>query len=515
MGSVRRTALSPRVGPRVGVRVLVVAAALAPALPSRADVVVTTDGRTLEGKVVSQDADLVVVETTFDGRQEVARASVKSVDTSVPPLREQLAWRTGQAKDAAGLLATAEWARKKGFRSEVDDLHHRVLETDPQNARARKALGHVKVGGRWMTPEEKAEAEAKAAEAEMLAKGLVRHDGRWVTPEEKAALEKGLRKDGDDWVTEDEWHRRRGERKVDGKWVRVGEAEGQARAAALSAALATPVAHLWAPHVDVFHEIAPADAQAVLDAAERAHAAVVSLLAPGETEPLRDQRVQVLLFDKATPYARFAEHFAKEQGIHAMPGFEAWAKTSSRQKSFWWTDPVAVTAHTLFPNPAKVLASGVVHNLALVLLNRHRFAYRWNSTWLQEGFAYHVELATLGYSDSYTVGRGGAEVGDPAPWQDAKAWRGALREALGAGKTAPMPRLAEATLDRVGLVELVKAWSVVDLLVALDRAKFKAFVDGTKARGKSEEDALREAYGLDYEGLEARWRAYVAAGFKP
>jgi hypothetical protein len=295
----------------------------------------------------------------------------------------------------------------------------------------------------------------------------------------------------------------------------VGEAEGKARAAVLSAALGTPLAALWGPHVDVFHDLAEADARTVLDAAERAHAAVVSLLAPGEGEPLRDQRVQVLLFDKATPYARFAEHFAKEQGIHAMAGFEHWAKTSSRQKSFWWTDPVAVTAHTLFPNPVKVLASGVVHNVALVLLNRHRFAFRWNSTWLQEGFAYHVEMATLGWSDSYTVGRGGDDVGDPAPWQDAKSWRTALRGALDAGKTLPVPRLAEATLDGLGLVELVKAWSVVDLLVALDRTKFKTFVDGTKARGKSEEDALREAYGLDYDGLEARWKTYVRAGFRP
>jgi hypothetical protein len=508
---VRRTALLFR----VGVRLCAGAGACALAAPALPDVVVTTDGRSLEGKVVEETAERVVVETTFDGRQEVARSSVRSVDRTAPPLRDQLAWREGQAKGAKGLLETADWARAKGFREEADALYRRVVEAEPQNARARKALGHVKVGGKWMSPQEKADAEAAAAEAEMTAKGLVRHDGRWVTPEEKDALERGLRKDGGDWVTEEEWHRRRGERKVGDAWVRVGEAEGKARAAALSAALGTPLAALWGPHVDVFHEIPPADAQAVLDAAEKAHAAVVALLAPGEKEPLRDRRVEVLLFDKATPYARFAQHFAKEQGILSMPGFENWAKTSSRQKSFWWTDPVAVTAHTLFPNPAKVLASGVAHNLALVLLNRHRFAYKWNSTWLQEGFAYHVEMATLGYSDSYTVGRGGAEVTDPAPWQDAKAWRGALRDALAAGKTTAMPDLAEAPLDRMGLVELVKAWSVVDLLVALDRAKFKAFVDGTKERGATEEAALRAAYGLDHAGLEARWRAYVQAGFRP
>jgi hypothetical protein len=478
------------------------------------DVVTTTDGKTHEGKVVEDGAERVVIETTFDGRKELPRATVKRVDTSVPPLREQLDYRTKSATDAKSLLDAAAWAKSKGFKDEVVALHERVIALEPENARARKALGHVKVGGKWMTPKEKEAAEAASREAEMKAKGLVFHDGRWMPPEEKDALERGLRKDGDAWVTEDEWHRRRGERKVGGQWVRVGEAEGRARAAALSRAIGTPLQAMWGPHLDVFHEIPAADAKIVLEAAEKAFLLLADLLAPGP-EPLHDLRVQILLFDKATPYANFVEHFAKEQGIAAIKGQENWSRMAARQKSFWWPDPVATTAQYAFPNPVKNLASGVVHNLATILVTKHRFNYRFASPWLQEGLAYWTEAGALGYSDTYTIGRGGEDPGDPAPWQDAKRWRLALKGAVSAGRDPAVPRLADAqSIEAFGLVELVKAWSVVDLLVRLDRKKFKAFVDGTKTRGTPEEDALKAAYGFDYRGLENRWRQFVEAGFQ-
>jgi hypothetical protein len=483
--------------------------------PALSDVVTTAGGEVHEGKVVEERPDAVVIDTTFHGRKEIARSDVKKVERS-PPLREQLAYRVGQAKDAKGFLEVADWARAKGFQEETTDLLRRVIELEPQNARARKALGHVKVGATWMSPEEKAAADAAAVEAEMKAKGLVLHEGRWVTPKEKDALERGLRKDGDDWVTEEEYHRRRGEKKVDGKWVRVGEEEARARAKALSEAIGTPLTALWGPHVDLIHELKPADAQAVLDAAEKAHRVATALLDPDGIEAVSNVRVQVVLFDKATPYARFVERFAEEEKIAKIPGQEGWARSASRQKSFWWPEPSAVTGHYLFPNPVKSLASNVVHNLALILLTRHRFNYRFASTWLQEGFAYHVETASLGYSDSYTIGARGSDAGDPAGWVDSKRWKESLRAAVAAAKDPSLARLAATPMDGFGLVELVKAWSVVDLLVALDRAKFKRFVDATKVRGGGvEEEALKAAYDLDYRGLEQRWRQFVQAGFRP
>lgn len=477
----------------------------------------TRAGKVLEGKIVSQDGDVVVIETTFDGRKEVPKADVAAVDTSSPPLREQLAFRIDAAKDVPALLAVHDWAKARGFKPELLDVWRKVLTVDPSYVRARKALGHVLVDKRWMTPEEKAAADAAAHEAAMKAKGLVLHEGRWVTPEEKDALEKGLVKDGDAWVTEEVFHARRGEKKVDGVWVRVGEAEGKARAAALTKALETPMVALWGPHVDLIHELGPDEAAAVLEAAEKVATGFDRLFRPGPEDKLDGLRVEVVVPHKAPTYARFVREFAREQEIEKMKGLETWATSASKMKSFWWTDPRAAIGAFLFPNTLQVLKSTVAHSMTYVLLNRYRFNFRFSTPWLAEGLAYHLEIAGVGPSSAFTIGRAGIPGGgDPTAWQDTTRWPELLRGAVLSGQDTPLPRLVLEKADGLSLVDLAKSWSVVDYLVRLDAAKFKAFVDGTKAhRDDPEEGALKAAYGFDFRTLETRWRAAVTEAAAP
>jgi len=477
----------------------------------------TKDGKTHEGKVLAQDATVVVIETTFDGRKELARADVVAVDLTTPPLREQFAFRLEGAKDVPALLAVHDWAKGRGFKAELLDVWRKVVAVDPAHVRAHKALGHLLVDKRWWTPEEKAAAEAAAQEAEMRAKGLVPHDGRWVTPREKEALEQGLRKDGEDWVTEEVFHARRGERKVDGRWVRVGEAEGKTRAEVLTKVLGIPMVALWGPHVDVLHELGPDEAAAVLESAEKVAAGFHRLFRPVPEDKLDGLRVEVVVPHKAPSYARFVREFAKANEIEKMKGLETWATSSSKMKSFWWTDPQAAIGAFLFPNTLAVLKSTVAHSMTYVLLNRYKFNFRFGSAWLTEGLAYHLELRGVGPSSAFTIGRAGIPGGgDPTVWQDTTKWPELLRGAALSSQDTPMPRLAAAKADGLSLADLAKAWSVVDYLVTLDPTKFKAFVDGTKLhRDDPEEGALRAAYGFDFRALEAQWRAHVTAAAPP
>ena len=97
-----------------------------------------------------------------------------------------------------------------------------------------------------MTPEEKASTSRRRTRRRCGRRASSSTTATWVTPEEKDALEKGLVKDGDDWVTEEEFHRRRGEKKVDGQWVSVGEAEGKAYADGRAAPpRASTLEYLW------------------------------------------------------------------------------------------------------------------------------------------------------------------------------------------------------------------------------------------------------------------------------
>jgi len=91
--------------------------------------------------------------------------------------RETLVSRTGKLGpgDAKARLSLAVWARGKGFHDESEKLLLEVVSLDPENARARKLLGHAQVDGRWMSREERLlgdleslsepEAVAKAARA--------------------------------------------------------------------------------------------------------------------------------------------------------------------------------------------------------------------------------------------------------------------------------------------------------------------------------------------------------------
>lgn len=489
--------------------------------PLAADVVTLADGRTLEGKVVEQDDAHVVIETTFQGRQDVPRAQVKSVDTRTLPLREQLAFRREQAgNDPVKLWSLYDWCKSSGFTDELRPLLEQIVRQKPDDAKARKALGHAKVDGRWMSPEEQAVHEQARHEAEMRAKGLVPYKDRWVTPQEQEALEKGLVKDGEEWVTPDELHKRRGERLVDGAWVRVGEAEAKAYAADASNGARVTLVPSWGPRFDVLSEVDASTSKQALDALEKSFAALRRALKP-TAEDLPDdaaQRVRVALFKKAPAYGKFAEWFgARNKVDERQPG---WSRSVQRQPAFWWVDPEPTVALYQFPNTDKMLLSGAVHGAGLVLLTQYRMNFRFPSPWLREGFAYHLEMESLGYSLTFTLGRGGGTnqggTDTAPPWADSAKWKEALKAAVAGGQDPPLKRLSAMQPEQMGYPELVKSWSIVDYLVRKDAARFKAFVDAAKQdRDAPEEDALVKATGLNFRQLDEAWRAWVAKGFGP
>ena len=498
---------------------LVAGIGLLPLLPrgARAHTVETLDGTVHEGRIVLEDDERVVIATTFEGDVTVPKAEVKKIDRTVPPLRDQLRFRAERAKDdVAALLELHRWAKEKGFGPELTEILDRVVAIDPGNARAHKLLGHEKVDGVWMTPAEKALHEQEKLEAEKRAQGLVPYEGRWVTPEEKDALEKGLVRDGEEWVTEEEYHRRRGENLVDGQWVRAGEAEGKAWHDEVSLAKVT-TSYQWSPHFDLLFDVEVEQADSVRTAAEAAFEAFRQTLRPTpEDYPATvEGRIRLHLFQKLPAYARFAEFFeGKERCSELVPG---WLPAVKRQHSFWWIQPVGLVGVYKFPNVPRTFVSNAVHAAGLVLLTRYRFNFRFPSAWMLEGFAYFLEMESLGYSDTFSLARqgtGAAAAGGQPAWADSDKWRAELKKLVTDGSDPAIKRIAQMQADQLGYVELVKSWSVIECLVRLDRAKFEAWVKAGKDREKGPEVALQEVYGWQWRDLDRVWREYVAADFR-
>jgi hypothetical protein len=159
-------------------RVLVMAMAGAlGASAAGADVVILKGGGRIEGEIVEQRADSVVIDVSA-GRVTLPRTRIERMVVGRSALAEYRARAARLAAgDLAGWLALANWASENDLTTQSRSAYEHVLAVDPGNVAARQALGHVFAGGRWMTADES-----------FRARGYVQFEGSWLRPEERQAL---------------------------------------------------------------------------------------------------------------------------------------------------------------------------------------------------------------------------------------------------------------------------------------------------------------------------------------
>ncbi|MBI4618000.1 MAG: hypothetical protein HY720_30610 [Planctomycetes bacterium] len=162
---------------RIPVLVLVLAAALSSA---QADVIYLKSGGTLEGKVLSQTEEEVVIELAH-GMMAVPASNVLRIEKKPTPIDEYRERRAAlDPSGAAACFDLARWCRAKNLNREYRECLTLTVEADPGHAEARRALGHIESDGRWYTKEQ--------YEDFMTSRGFVRYEGRWVTKEEADTL---------------------------------------------------------------------------------------------------------------------------------------------------------------------------------------------------------------------------------------------------------------------------------------------------------------------------------------
>lgn len=109
----------------------------------------------LDCKVVSETATSVSVRTPVGDmvvpRSEIYR--IQKTKTAYDLFAEQLA--RVRENDAGGLFKLAAWCRAtSGLRKDGDELLERVISLKPDHAEARRLLGHLRVAGKWVVPEQ-------------------------------------------------------------------------------------------------------------------------------------------------------------------------------------------------------------------------------------------------------------------------------------------------------------------------------------------------------------------------
>jgi hypothetical protein len=149
-----------------------------------ADTIYLKGGGRVEGQVVEQTADRVVIEVSA-GQVTLPRTRIDRMTLGSTALAQFRARASRLASnDVAGWLALADWAADNDLATQARQAYAHVLEVEPMNGVAHQALGDVFTGGRWLSADES-----------YRARGYMEFEGEWVRPEERQALlqERALR----------------------------------------------------------------------------------------------------------------------------------------------------------------------------------------------------------------------------------------------------------------------------------------------------------------------------------
>ena len=85
----------------------------------------------------------------------------------------------------------------------------------------------------------------------------------------------------------------------------------------------------------------------------------------------------------------------------------------------------------------------------------------------------------------------------------------------GALSPGPCVEFTERMMGGTGQVTVTTVIEVPrSFLEDLRSDRWHPLDDGAQAPWQTEEDALKEAYGANYRKVDAKWRAYVQAGYK-
>lgn len=154
---------------------------------ARAETFVLKNGGTVVGEVLNPDA---VPRNTWEIRTDsgiVLSLAPKDVERrhsdEKDALSEYKSFAPLRPDTVESHRELADWCKENRLAEQMRDHLLRIVELDPDNAEARRRLGHEKIDGIWMTRKEK-----------NLALGYVRYRGGWWTQQEVDLMEQAEKK---------------------------------------------------------------------------------------------------------------------------------------------------------------------------------------------------------------------------------------------------------------------------------------------------------------------------------
>ncbi len=147
------------------------------AVPASADDVYLRGGGRITGEIIEQTDESISVDIG-GGSLTVKMSSVVRIEKGTSPMQEYRA-RAAEipAGDAEAWRELAQWATGNALGSQVQDAYSHVVAILPDDEEANRALGRVRLDGRWVSEEES-----------YIAQGYIEFEGEWMTPAERQSI---------------------------------------------------------------------------------------------------------------------------------------------------------------------------------------------------------------------------------------------------------------------------------------------------------------------------------------
>jgi hypothetical protein len=442
---------------RRGLPTALVLAALLPAAPSRAraDEFHLRDGSRFEGQVLRRfEESGRVVRLEVRTREGTRTIEVEEIRRQVPGVT---AWELFEEKfafvgegDAEDNGRLGDWARERGLEEEARRAYLRCLAADPDHARARLALGHTRVDGRWVVPPDRARTPEDT--------------GRAVAGEPPGPLEATLGA---------AFARRESER------FRVESTRLDQRALGR-----------------------------YLDALERVRAGMLTFL--GDAPPVREERTLLVLV-RDDEYRRAVDHLVAP-ALAALPD-RADAGARLRLFREGRLAPFADGRPGCCARPADENETAdrafLAHFAAHRAWSMGEDPKARTPAWLLEAAVYSVVNPMFPDDPTWCLTAGYGKPGRvPDAWRNTRSWAGIARGLASSGRALDFATLSRLDTNSLTFDALVQSWSTLQALRAKDESGTRSFLRRVRS-GDEPDAALKASLRLDPAGVDRLWRDAV------
>lgn len=485
------------------------AAILGLAVPlALADTVIKTDGTKVEGKIIENTADHVLISTKL-GEIKIPKSDIRTTEEG-KTLADQFKdkWEAVDKADAIALAELAEWCDENKLSRESKKVWRAILDVDPDDEGARRALGYVKVDGEWKSKAD-LDAEKKAAE---LAKAKADKEKA-----AKAKPEKGKTAKGKPAGTSGEIPMANATKAADfpetKSLMESGDTDkekdqqvatdfgqgvlGTNRCSVMSSA-----------RFKLFTPMPPDDTQFHLALAERCAMDCNRMFGLDPEQRLWNE-----------PFLIF---HVKQKGSYndLVDWLDSHILEFKPEEKKFFKEGGGLLAER---KPLAALAeSGVPLKNAIPQWTGKAFIVYYTGgaarLWLREGFAMYVAVTEFGVSLLTFVDQSKYENAvEVADKNSDTAYRLVCQDLI-AGKFSDVPHawndIREKGLNQLDYVDLAKCWSICDFLMQSEnRENFMKYLAGLRSV-QDEEQALQSAFGWSGKDLDDHWATWVKETYK-